>query len=580
MLNLFGNKEHKRAHKKLEILFKYYSYTGINSSNYEDFDTKFKYKKILSIRNPLPHDSGYVISDYENLSKTLDKVLKLNKNFNGETIYNLIPKKEFPSLPEKINDHLFSIRYSQYRKRGAIGELPIFITEIDELPYGNISKEELPDEESITEYVHKEINHNSDKRYIRKFAKDIHKAYEDYPKILQNRKNYQDYKNKYEDMKKLYYSDQEQDKKNFINIIDNYNANKLDDLTSYFNLILKISPYANTVKPKNVKFEYDRDQKILIISCELSDFEKIEVQYDKSAIKSNPSDIEKLLKSKIGRYSFERKLKPISQTVHKKLAEKCLYLVPIRMIYECFKFDNKNNLNYIALNGIVESFNKANGKLEKNNILSLFVERDKILEINIDKIDPKECFKSLKGVSAAKIYEYIPVTPILTFKKDKRVTKSKEILKDLKTEQNLAIMSWEDFEHLIRELFEKEFSQDGAEVKITQASRDKGVDAIAFDPDPIRGGKFIIQAKRYTSTVDVSAVRDLYGTIMNEGANRGILVSTAKYGGDSYEFIKNKPITLIEGNQLLGLLDKHGYKFKIDLKDARKILGLTQKKTY
>ena len=104
--------------------------------------------------------------------------------------------------------------------------------------------------------------------------------------------------------------------------------------------------------------------------------------------------------------------------------------------------------------------------------MSLFVERDKILEINIDKIDPKECFKSLKGVSAAKIYEYIPVTPILTFKKDKRVTKSKEILKDLNTEQNLAIMSWEDFEHLIRELFEKEFSQDGAEVKITQASRD------------------------------------------------------------------------------------------------------------
>jgi restriction system protein len=60
-------------------------------------------------------------------------------------------------------------------------------------------------------------------------------------------------------------------------------------------------------------------------------------------------------------------------------------------------------------------------------------------------------------------------------------------------------------------------------VKITRASRDHGVDAVAFDPNPIRGGKIVIQAKRYTNTVSVSSVRDLYGTIMNEGANKGIL---------------------------------------------------------
>lgn len=50
-------------------------------------------------------------------------------------------------------------------------------------------------------------------------------------------------------------------------------------------------------------------------------------------------------------------------------------------------------------------------------------------------------------------------------------------------------MDWEDFEHLIRELFEKEFSQSGGEVKVTRTSRDHGVDAVAFDPDPLRGGK-------------------------------------------------------------------------------------------
>ena len=39
-------------------------------------------------------------------------------------------------------------------------------------------------------------------------------------------------------------------------------------------------------------------------------------------------------------------------------------------------------------------------------------------------------------------------------------------------------------------------NSNGREVKITQASRDG--DAIAFDPDQIRGGKIVIQAKRYT----------------------------------------------------------------------------------
>jgi restriction system protein len=89
----------------------------------------------------------------------------------------------------------------------------------------------------------------------------------------------------------------------------------------------------------------------------------------------------------------------------------------------------------------------------------------------------------------------------------------------------MAAMDWEDFEHLVRELFEKEFAISGGEVKVTQASRDGGVDAIAFDPDPIRGGKIVIQAKRYTNTVGVAAVRDLYGTVVNEGGREYSILS-------------------------------------------------------
>jgi restriction system protein len=182
-------------------------------------------------------------------------------------------------------------------------------------------------------------------------------------------------------------------------------------------------------------------------------------------------------------------------------------------------------------------------------------------------------------VGSSKLYSLTPIAPILNIsREDKRFIAGYNVVADLDDKTNLAAMDWEDFEHLIRELFEKEFGESGGEVKITRASRDSGVDAVAFDPDPIRGGKIVIQAKRYTNTVGVSAVRDLYGTVLNEGATKGILVTTTDYGPDAYEFAKGKPLTLLNGSNLLYLLEKHGHKAKIDLKEAKQLLGEKENK--
>jgi restriction system protein len=155
---------------------------------------------------------------------------------------------------------------------------------------------------------------------------------------------------------------------------------------------------------------------------------------------------------------------------------------------------------------------------------------------------------------------------------DPRFVDPKEVLSTMQQGENLAAMDWEHFEHLCRELFERAFASGGAQVKVTRATRDMGVDAIVFDPDPLRGGKLTIQAKRYTNLVELSAVRDLYGTVVNEGAIKGILVTTSHFGPDAYAFAKDKPLTLLNGRELLGLLDQHGYKFRIDLAEARKML--------
>ena len=72
----------------------------------------------------------------------------------------------------------------------------------------------------------------------------------------------------------------------------------------------------------------------------------------------------------------------------------------------------------------------------------------------------------------------------------------------------------------------------------------------------------------------MSDLRDLFGTTMNEGASKGILVTTADYGPDAYKFAADKPITLMTGSHLLHLLEKHGINARIDIKAARAEMGM------
>jgi restriction system protein len=58
---------------------------------------------------------------------------------------------------------------------------------------------------------------------------------------------------------------------------------------------------------------------------------------------------------------------------------------------------------------------------------------------------------------------------------------------------------------------------------------------------------------------------------MNEGASKGILVTTSSFGPDAYEFAKGKPITLLDGGNLLHLLGEQGHKARIDLAEAKRL---------
>ncbi len=332
-------------------------------------------------------------------------------------------------------------------------------------------------------------------------------------------------------------------------------------IVDYCDLVLYQSHYPDLC-PKEWELDYDPSSKQLIVDYLLpapDDFPKI-----------------KGVKWVSSRKVFEDQ--KLTETAREKLYDEVVYQIILRTAHEIVSSDAVGAIHAVVVNGIVNSIDRGTGKVVTACILSLRVEAAQFRGVNLAQVDPKTCFKSLKGVGSSRLHGLSPIPPIMTIRKDDaRFVSAYGVADSLDSGVNLAAMGWEDFEHLIRELFEKEFSSNGGEVRVTQASRDGGVDAIAFDPDPIRGGKIVIQAKRYTNTVGVSAVRDLYGTVLNEGATKGVLVTTSDYGPDSYSFAQGKPLVLLSGANLLHMLQKHGHKAKIDLREAKQLIAAQEK---
>jgi restriction system protein len=320
--------------------------------------------------------------------------------------------------------------------------------------------------------------------------------------------------------------------------------------------LIEISNYRHFLPKflrKNYRVKIDPDSRIALIEFEFPD-------YSKQSISNG-------YKGK-----FDGQLKFMTATQTKKSIKQCLYSLIIRSAYLASKVRVNNIFDSVVVNVGQSWFDPATGQPRIGVIATLQAPVEYLNSLDLSKLDPEACFKYLKGISTPSFESVSPIRPIFTLNKDdERLVESKDVDSYIEPESNLAAMEWEDFEHLVAQLFEWEFSKNGIEVKVTRASRDRGVDAILFDPDPLKGGKYVIQAKRYTRTVDVSAVRDLYGTVMNEGANRGILITTASYGPDAYDFAKDKPISLVDGPNLLVMLQKHGKKFKIDLEEARRL---------
>jgi tetratricopeptide (TPR) repeat protein len=122
---------------------------------------------------------------------------------------------------------------------------------------------------------------------------------------------------------------------------------------------------------------------------------------------------------------------------------------------------------------------------------------------------------------------------------------------------SLDTLSGVEFEDLVTRLL----ARMGFRTETTKASGDGGVDVVATLDQPLTGGRYLIQCKRYApdSTVGAAMVREFYGALTADRlAIKGILITTSAFTAQATEFTEGLPIELIARDKLQELLERHG----------------------
>ena len=253
------------------------------------------------------------------------------------------------------------------------------------------------------------------------------------------------------------------------------------------------------------------------------------------------------------RDAIEATARPVAEI--RQAYQRMVAQLALRSLRAVFGADPAGLVSTIVFNGIVHAVEPSTGQSITPCLITLRATRDQFTPLVLEKLDPVACVRKYFAADvSAHPDELQAVQPVMEFEMaDPRIIDPVDVISGLDRRPNLLELSAKLFEDFVQNLFAKM----GLDTKIFSASGDGGVDCVAYDPTPVFGGKYVIQAKLYTKTVPPTAVRDLFGTMQHEGATKGILVTTSGFGPSSYEFANGKPIQLIDGSGLLALCQQY-----------------------
>ncbi|MFF8611493.1 restriction endonuclease [Streptomyces sp. NPDC015350] len=311
-------------------------------------------------------------------------------------------------------------------------------------------------------------------------------------------------------------------------------------VVEYFSAALYSSAGWPEDLPRQVSAAYDSGARQLVLNWELPRYDVVpeakSVRYMINADQEKESP------------------RPVTQrrSLYRDVLAQCLLLV----LRDLFAADEFGALESVALNGFVDDHDPTTGRRAPMFLGTVMAPRSTFAELHLEQVNAVNCLvDGLRGQLSSRPDQYVSVRPdrVPEDVGNGVVTHGGDEEPDLYGMDPIA------FEALVADLFRAM----GMQAVTTQRSGDGGVDIDALDPTPIRGGKIVVQVKRYRNTVPPTAVRDLYGTVQDAGANKGVLVTTSGFGPGSYTFANGKPLELVTGSELVDLLHRHGLRGRL-----------------
>lgn len=210
----------------------------------------------------------------------------------------------------------------------------------------------------------------------------------------------------------------------------------------------------------------------------------------------------------------------------------------------------------VSVNAYAEGIDRTTGAPIRPCVLSVVAERTTFDHLVLDQLDPIACLRMhLRAIVSPNPYDFEAVRPVMAFDFSRyRFVESQDVIATLDSRTDLLSLKPVEFEYLIRELVEAM----GMNAWNTQLSNDDGVDAVAVNPNPMVGGKCIIQAKRYSKVVSLESVHALAGNVEDHKAARGLLITTSWVGAKSLAFAeRHGRLEIWDGRHLKALIREH-----------------------
>lgn len=321
-------------------------------------------------------------------------------------------------------------------------------------------------------------------------------------------------------------------------------AGDAEAVVEYFSAALYASTAWPEALPRQVAAAYDPGARQLVLDWELPGYAVVPQAKSVRYVPSTGQDRETA--------------RPVTQrrALYRDLLAQCVLLV----VRELYAADEFGVLDSVVVNGFVDAHDPVTGLEAQLVLATVSAARSAFAGLRLEQVSAIDCLvEGLRGQLSARPDQLTAVRAGRRPEEVGAVVSHGGHASDGEEEPDLFAMDPIAFENLVAELFRAM----GMEAVSTQRSGDGGVDVEALDPAPIRGGRIVVQVKRYRNTVPPTAVRDLYGTVQDRGANKGVLVTTATFGPGSYTFANGKPLELVPGAALVELLHQHGLRGRL-----------------